>query len=56
MPSEKPRINFITDPILIKKIKFIANQNDRSMSKEIERLCKLHILEYEKQHGELKIE
>lgn len=54
MPSEKPRINFITDPILIKKMKFIANQNDRSMSKEIERLCKLHIQEYEEVNGKIE--
>lgn len=54
MPSEKPRINFITDPILIKKMKFIAYQNDRSMSKEIERLCKIHIQKYEELNGKIE--
>ena len=51
MPSKKPRINFVTDEILIKKMKFIAEQNNRSMSKEIEYLCKNHILKYELENG-----
>lgn len=54
MPSEKPRIVFITDEELIKKIKFIANVNDRSMSKEIERLCKKHIKEFEAINGKIE--
>lgn len=53
MPSTKPRINFVTDPKLIQKMKFIAEQNNRSMSKEIEYLCKTHILKYELEHGEI---
>lgn len=54
MPSEKPRIVFITDGELIKKIKFIADFNDRSMSKEIERLVKRHINEFETEHGRIE--
>lgn len=55
MPSEKPRINFITEKTLIEKMKHIANAENRSMSKEIELLCKKHISEWEKKNGEIKI-
>lgn len=54
MPSEKPRIVFITDGELIKKIKFIANENDRSMSKEIERLVKQYVKDYETANGRIE--
>lgn len=55
MPSEKPRINFITEKMLIEKMKHIASAENRSMSKEIELLCKIRISEWEKEHGEIKI-
>lgn len=54
MPSTKPRINFVTDETLIKKMKFIADQNGRSMSKEIEQLCIKHIQKYEIENGVIK--
>ena len=56
MPSKKPVINFHTDQNIINKMKFIAEQNSRSLSKEVEFLCKLHIKNYETEHGEIKIE
>lgn len=54
MPSEKPRINFVTEKWLIEKMKYISDAENRSMSKEIERLCKLHIARWESEHGEIK--
>ena len=56
MPSEKPRINFITNQKLIDKMKFIAAKENRSMSKEIELLCKKRIEIYEKENGEKELE
>lgn len=46
MPSIKPRINFITSEEVIKKMKEIAEENDRTLSKEVERACKRYIEEY----------
>lgn len=54
MPSKKPRINFVTEKWLIEKMKYIAEENGRSMSKEIEILCKKHIQKNELEHGEIK--
>ena len=46
MPSEKPRITFVTDQWIIDEMKAIAEEHGRSMSKEIEMLCKKHIQNY----------
>lgn len=55
MPSKKPVINFHTDQWIIDKMKYIAAENGRSMSKEIEQLCKNAIKKYELENGEIKI-
>ncbi len=46
MPSTKPRITFVTDQWIIEEMKIIAEEHGRSMSKEIEMLCKEHIKKY----------
>lgn len=46
MPSEKPRITFVTDQWIIDELKEIAKDHGRSMSKEIEMLCREHIKKY----------
>lgn len=46
MPSDKPRITFVTDQWIIDEMKIIAEEHGRSMSKEIEMLCKKHIQNY----------
>ncbi len=51
MPSKKPMVTFHTEQWIIDAMKMIAQENGRSMSKEIEHLCKLHIQEYERQHS-----
>ncbi len=56
MPSKKPMVTFHTEQWIINKIKVIAEENNRSMSKEIELLCKNHIKKYELENGEIKIE
>ena len=40
MPSKKPIIHFNTDQWIIDKMKYIANENSRSLAKEVEFLCK----------------
>ncbi len=50
MPSKKPAINFHTDQWIIDWMKKIAEENGRSMSKEIEMLCRRHIREYRSMH------
>lgn len=54
MPSKKPRIQFVTDEKIIYKMKHIAEENGRSMSKEIEQLCLKHIAKYEIENGKIE--
>jgi hypothetical protein len=55
MASKLPIIHFHTEKDIIDKMKFIAKQNSRSLSKETELSCKIHIKEYEDIHGEIKL-
>ena len=43
------------DAVSLKKIAYIAETNDRSANKEIERLIKKYIAEFEKENGEIPI-
>ncbi len=43
------------DRILLEKIKFIASEEVRSANKEIEQYLKKRVAEYEKEHGEIKV-
>lgn len=56
MPSKKPIIHFNTDQWIIDKMKFIANENNRSLAKEMEHLCKQRIKEYEEKHGIISLD
>ena len=56
MPSDKPIIAVRTTRDIIEKMKVIANENGRSISKETEILIKKHIKRYEEDNGEIKIE
>ena len=53
MPSKKPIIHFNTDQWIIDKMKVIADENNRSLAKEMEYLCKQRIKDYEDEHGEI---
>ena len=55
MPSDLPRFTIRINPILLKKISFIAEENGRSANKEIEQLIKLHVSDYEKKYGTIKV-
>ena len=56
MPSKLPTINFHTEKEIIDKMKFIAKQNNRSLSKEVEYRCKQTIATYEAEHGKIVVE
>lgn len=56
MPSNKPVILIRTSEDIKRKIEIIAEENNRSLSKEIELLIKKHIKQYEEYNGEIKIE
>lgn len=55
MPSNKPKLMTYTDETTIKKFKFIANKDNRSMSKELEFIVKNLIENYEKEHGTIEL-
>lgn len=54
MPSKKPIIHFNTEQWIIDKMKIIAENNSRSLAKEMEHMCKQKIRAYEEEHGEIK--
>lgn len=56
MPSNKPIIAVRTTDEIIEKMKIIAEENNRSVSKEVELLIKRHIKRYEEDNGIIKIE
>lgn len=55
MPSKKPVLAIRTNKEIVEKIKYIAEKQNRSTSKEIEMLIKNHIMQYEQYNGTIKI-
>ena len=53
MPSSLPQFTIRIDPLLLKKIRYVAEYNARSANREVETLIKKHIEEFEKKHGEI---
>lgn len=56
MPSDLPRYTLRIDPVLLAKVAFIAQDNDRSTNKEIERALRKLVAEYEKENGTIVID
>jgi hypothetical protein len=56
MPSSKPRLMSYTTQDIIDKFQYIADRNSRSDSKELEYIVKQHIINFEKEHGEIKLQ
>lgn len=56
MPSNKPIIVIRTTEEIKKKIEYVAEENNRSTSKEIELLVKKYLKRYEEDNGEIKID
>lgn len=51
MPSNKPQILVRTTEEIKKKIEYIAIENNRSVSKEVELLIKKYVKRYEEDNG-----
>lgn len=56
MPSNLPILKTNTSKENIEKMKVIAKAHKRSVAKELEYITERHIREYEKIHGEIKLE
>ena len=56
MTSTKPIIAIRTTDTIKSKIEYISEENNRSVSKEVELLIKKHIQRYEDDNGEIKVE
>lgn len=55
MPSNKPVIAIRTTEDIKKKIEYIAAENNRSSSGEVELLIKKHIKRYEEDNGAIEM-
>ena len=53
---EPARFSLRIHPIFIKKLTFFAENNGRSVNKEIEQILKWVVEDYENQKGKIKIE
>lgn len=56
MGSNKPVLAVRTTREIIEKMKVISEENNRSMSCEVELLIKKYIKRYEEDNGEIKVE
>jgi hypothetical protein len=54
MATNKTPFTFNLEDEYLKKMRYIAKEETRSLSNLLEHLCKLHISLYEKEHGEIK--
>ena len=55
MPSDLPRYTLRVGQEMLDKIRYIADDNFRTMNKELEMLIAKHIAEYESEHGPIKV-
>lgn len=55
MSTRLPVIKGNCEQWIIDKMKYIADENDRSLSKEITQACKAWIKKYELENGEIKL-
>lgn len=53
---ELSRFTLRINPILLKKLKYIADNNGRSVNKEIEQILKWIIEDYERKCGKINID
>ncbi len=53
MKDNLPRYTLRTETVFLDKLDYIAKYEGRTKNKEIERLIKKHIEEFEKVHGEI---
>ena len=55
MPSNLPKFTLRTDRVTLEKCRFVADNNFRTVNRELEMLMQRHIAEYEKEHGEIRV-
>ena len=55
MPSVLPRFTIRAEKEIIRKIAYIAEQNDRSTTQQIINAIKKNIKEYEQEHGSIEL-
>lgn len=55
MPSNLPRFTIRTEQEVIDKIKYIADENDRSVTQQIVNSIKKTIKDYELEHGTIEL-
>lgn len=56
MPSDLPRYTLRIPQEYLEKIRYIAEENGRSANREIELMVKARIQEYEREHGEIRLD
>ncbi len=56
MPSSLPRYTLRIDPALLAKVAYIAQANDRSTNKEIERALRSLVSAYEAENGVIPLD
>lgn len=55
MPSVLPKFTLRTDRVTLEKFRYIADNNFRTVNKELEMLMQQHIAAYESEHGEIRL-
>jgi len=55
LPLEILKYSLRTDKLTMLKLRYIADNNFRTVNKELEKIVKAYIAEYEKEHGEIKV-
>lgn len=55
MPSSLPKFTLRTSREILEKFRYIADDNFRTVNKELEMLMQKHIAEYERKHGEIRL-
>lgn len=55
MPSNLPKFTLRTNQQTLDKFRYVADNNFRTMNRELEMLMQKHITEYEREHGEIQL-
>lgn len=55
MPSQLPKFTFRVDAEILEKLRYIAENNFRTVNKELEMLVNQHIAKYEAEHGSIPL-
>lgn len=56
MPSQLPKFTFRVDSETLSKLRFIADNNFRTINKELEMLVKKYISDYESNNGVIHLQ